>query len=72
MQFRNKNHESKKAKDINKNVVDDELGYEDYKNTFFNISYMRHWKNRIQTKYHNTGSYSINKISLSSWQIIYT
>ena len=28
------NHESKKVKGINKNVVNDELKYEDYKNCF--------------------------------------
>ena len=28
------NHKSKKAKDINKNVDDDELKYENYKNVF--------------------------------------
>ena len=29
-------HESKKAKSINKDVVDDELKYEDYKNVLLN------------------------------------
>ena len=29
------NHESKKARGINKNDVDDELKYEDYKNVLF-------------------------------------
>ena len=37
----------KKQKKINKNVVDDELKYEDYKNVLFNRSYMRHEMNRI-------------------------
>ena len=50
-------HESKKAKDINKNVIDDELKYEDYKNVLFNKSYMRNEMNRIQYKDHNIGSY---------------
>ena len=36
------NHESKKAKNINKNVVDDELKHEDYKSVLFNRSYIRH------------------------------
>ena len=62
------NHESKKAKDINKNVADDEeLKYEDCKNVLFNKSYMRHEMNRIQNKDHNIGFYRINKISLSSY-----
>ena len=59
-------HESKKAKDINKNVIDDELKYEDYKNVLFNKSYMRNEMNRIQYKDHNIGSYRTNKISLRS------
>ena len=33
-------HESK-AKCINKNVFDDQLKYDDYKNVLFNKSYMR-------------------------------
>ena len=33
-------HESK-AKRINKNVFDDQLKYDDYKNFLFNKSYMR-------------------------------
>ena len=61
------NHESKKAKGINKNVVHDELKYEDYKNILFNKSYMRHEMNRIQRKIHNTGLHRIIKISLSSY-----
>ena len=32
-------HESKKAKSINKNAVDHELRYADYKNVLFNGSY---------------------------------
>ena len=40
-------HESKKAKVINENVVDDELKYEVCENVLFNRSYMRHGMNRI-------------------------
>ena len=58
-------HESKKAKDINKNYVDDELKYEAYKNVLFNRTYKRHETNRIQSKVHNIGTYRTNKISLS-------
>ena len=32
------NHESKTAESINKNVVNDELKYKNYKNVLFNIS----------------------------------
>ena len=59
-------HESKKAKDINKNVIDDELKYEDYKNVLFNKSYMRDEMNRIQYKDHNIRSYRTHKTSLRS------
>ena len=54
-------------KGINKNVVDDELKYEDYKNVLFNRSCMRHEINRIRSKDHSIGSYRISKISLSSF-----
>ena len=47
------NHESKKLKAIKKNVVNDELKYEDYKNVLFNRSYTRHEMNRIQSKDHD-------------------
>ena len=62
------NRESKKAKDINKNVLDDELKYYNYKNVSFNRSYMRHEINRIQSKNHNIGSYRIHKNSFSSYR----
>ena len=43
------NHEFKKAKGINKNFVDDELKYEDYKNVSFNRSYMAYeFKTKIK------------------------
>ena len=41
------NHDCKKERGINKNVADDELKYENYKNVLFNSSYMRHEINRI-------------------------
>ena len=36
------NHESEKSKGINKNVIDDELKYEDYENVLINRSNIRH------------------------------
>lgn len=36
------NHKSKRAKSINKHVVNYELKYEDYKIALFNKSYIRH------------------------------
>ena len=52
-------HESENLKGINKNVVDDELKHEDYKNVLFNRSYLRHEMNRTQSKDHNLGPYRI-------------
>ena len=50
------NQESKKAKYINENHVDDELKYEDYKKKQIkNRSYKRHEVNRIESKDHITG-----------------
>ena len=61
------NHESKKAKSINKNAVNDELKFEDSKSVFFNRSYMRHEISRNEkSKEHSIGSYKTNEISLSS------
>ena len=64
-------HECKKAIGINRNVVDDELKYEAYKNILSNGSYMRYEMNGIQSKDHNLGTYRINKVSLSSYNDIY-
>ena len=61
------NHDSKKAKGINKNIVDDELNYEDYKNVLLIRSYMKHEMKRIQSKNDNIDSYRVNKMSLPSY-----
>ena len=60
------NHESKKAKNINKYVLDGELKYEDYKNVLFHRSYIRHEIHNIQSKGHHIGSYRVDKISFFS------
>ena len=54
------NHECKKLKGIDKNVVDDEPNHEYYKNVLFNGTYMRHEINRTQIKDPNIGTYRIN------------
>ena len=62
------NHESKKVKGINGNVVDDELKYEDYISNLLDGSYMRHEMNRIQNKDYDMGSYTVDRnSSLSSY-----
>ena len=53
--IRKDNHKSKKAKDINRNVIDDEVKYENYNNVLLNSSSMRYELNRIQSKDHNIG-----------------
>ena len=67
------NCESKKAKVINKNAVDHELKYKNYKNVLFNRSYMRHEMNRIQSKDHYMRSHRVNKFFVFLWwKEIYT
>ena len=59
------NHaECEKAKDINKNVADDKLKYEDYKTFLFSKVYMRYQTNRFKNKDQNIGTYSIDKVYL--------
>ena len=41
-------NESKKAKGINKNLVDDEQKNKTYQNVLFNRSYIRHEMNRFE------------------------
>ena len=53
-------HESKKKKDINENVVHDEIKYAGYSNVLFKRSYMRHEMKRIRSKDQNIGSYRVN------------
>ena len=60
------NHHSKKAKGINKRIVDDELNYEDYKNVLLIRSCMTYEMSRIQSKNDNIDLHRINKISLPS------
>ena len=45
------NHECKKTKSINNNVVEDKLKYNDYKNFLLNVAYINHEMNRIRSKY---------------------
>ena len=58
------NSEHKKAKDVNRNVVA-AISHNEYKDILLNNKYIRHAKNRIQSKDHRVGTYEINKISLS-------
>ena len=52
--------EVNKAKEINKNLKNEE-----YLNFFFNKKILRHSMKRIQSKLHDVGTYDVYKISLS-------
>ena len=54
----------KKAKGVNKNVVST-ISHNEYKDVLLNKKCLRHLMNRIQSKYHEIGTYKINKIPLS-------
>ena len=57
------NSEHKKAKVVNKNIVET-ISHNEYKDVLLNKKCFRHSMNRIQSKDHKIGTYEINKISL--------
>ena len=58
------NNKHKKAKDVNKNVVGT-IVHNEYKDVLLKNKCLRHSLNKIQSKARRTGTYEINKISLS-------
>ena len=58
------NSEHKKAKCINKSIVQT-ISPTEYKDVLMNRKYLRYSLNRIQSKDHRIGTYEINKISVS-------
>ena len=59
------NSEHEKSKGMNRNVVAT-ISHNEYKHVLMNINKcIRHLMNRIQSKDNRTGTYEINKISLS-------
>ena len=58
------NTEHKKAKGVNRNVAAT-ISHNEYKDVLLNNKCIRHSFSRIQSKIHRTGTYEINKISLS-------
>ena len=58
------NNDHKKAKHVNKNVVETISHYE-YKDALLNKKCIRHSMNKIQSKNHRVWIYKINKISFS-------
>ena len=63
--------EHKTAKGLNRNIaatiniVATTVSHNEYKDVLLNKKYLTHSMNRIQSKDHKTGTYEINKISLS-------
>ena len=53
------------AKGIKKNVIKQELRYDNYEDTLFNKKQMRHTMRLIKSVKHQIGSYTVIKISLS-------
>ena len=60
--------EHEKAKSVNKNIFAT-ISHNEYENVFLNQKCLRHLINRIQIKNHRIGTYEINKISLSWFDI---
>ena len=56
--------EDKKAKDVNKNVVD-KITHNEYKDVLFIPKCLRRSMNIIQSKNHRLGTYEISKVSFS-------
>ena len=57
--------EHKTAKGIKKNVTNNSIIHENYKNVLFNSEQMHHTMRTIRSQNHQLGSYEINKVSLS-------
>ena len=55
----------KTAKGIKKNVIKRDIKHENYKDVLFNNKQVYHEMKTIQSQSHQSGSYEINKISLS-------
>ena len=63
--IKNDDKGGKTAKDIKKNVIENNIKHEDYKNTLINNEQMHHKMKTIRSQKHQLGSYEINKVSLS-------
>ena len=58
--------EHKKAKGVNKNIVE-RIRHSEYKDVLLNMESMMHSMIRIQSKNHRIGTYEFNKISSSGF-----
>ena len=61
--FVDDNSKHKKAKDVNKNVVET-ISHNEYKHVLLNQKCLRYLMNGIQSKNHRIGTYEMNKIYL--------
>ena len=60
------NHkEERTAKGIKKNIIKNDINYENYRQTLFSEEQIHHKMKTIRSKNHQLGSYEINKVSLS-------
>ena len=59
----------KTAKGIKKNVINNNIKHEDYKNTLMNKEQMHHKTKTIRSQRHQLGSYEINKVLLSCFDV---
>jgi len=59
--------EHKKAKGVKKNVVKNEIKFNDYYDVLFNNKIMHHQMNTIRSELHQVNSYHLNKVSLSPY-----
>ena len=55
----------KTAKGIKKNVIEDNIKHEDYKNVLLNNEQLHHKMKTIRSQKHQLGSFEINRVSLS-------
>ena len=59
----------KTAKGIKKNVIKNNITHENYRDTLFNNKQMHHKMKTIRSENHQLGSYEINKVSLSCFDV---
>ena len=59
----------KTAKGIKKNVIKNNMKHEDYKNVLLNNEQLHHKMKTIRSQKHQLGSYEINKVSLSCYNL---
>ena len=59
--------EPKTAKGIKKNIIQNDLKFNNYKETLFNNNQMHHKMKTIRSQNHQIKSYEINKVSLSCY-----